>query len=48
MSTLPHYTVWWVLWAVSTLDLGFVDFDNCDADFDKSNVESIVAKFGFS
>ena len=34
--------VWWVLWAVSTLDKDFVDLDKCNADFDKCIVESMV------
>ena len=33
MSPVLQLMVWCVLWAVSTIDLGFVDLDKCDSDF---------------
>ena len=48
MSPLLQVMVWWVLWAVTTLDIDFMDLDKCDADFDMCIVDSIVANFGFS
>ena len=43
MSSQPQHMVWWALCIVTTLDLGFVDLDKCDADFDMCIVESILA-----